>query len=350
MIAVGYFIETTVFVTTSLVVFAIAAFQVFYCWKLPHNENRVFTLHKATFYTILAVTPISLVTCIDHRGVYGIYPPLAILALAVLMMYPIEVGLLYWYKELMNIVQVSTLSHEKIQRFLKKINFGDKGVFALTAMYVLLSGILFTVSAINGKLWHWIFLIFYLDIFALLIFISSAFISRLLWLQYQSLKVNVTQSAALQGELIAKPSKESSVDSRITAGSRQAATGTKSVYQGNYSRKGQQYLKTAILTTTVAVMSLSFVLIMIASIDKLSTQNLTVQSEFSPDPQTYRVSEIAIALFLLAIVSSYSMWLPMTEPQKQVPEETAEEEEIKGGYFPLPKCCVQKIIKYLMSR
>jgi hypothetical protein len=198
-------------------------------------------------------------------------------------------------------------------------------------------------------------MIFYLDIIALSIFFSSAFISRLLWMQYQSLKLMLAQSAALQVEIFTSKSMTNfkETPNNITGGK---AAINQSLYQVNTSSRAQSYLKTSILTASLAIVALSYMLIMMGVLDRLlSHRNLTVQAEFQANPNVYQVNNdiagIATAFFLLEIVAVCNMWLPANPAKGQeVFEESSEDGEIKVGYFPLPKCCIQMLIRYLMSR
>jgi hypothetical protein len=199
MVDGGYTLETLFMQSLIISSAALAHYQIFYIWRLPHNRDRVKILQKTTLTTVVFDTTLGFVVCLDHRGAYRLFPPAMIGAIAIFLTYPMTPTILVWYKEFLDIVIASSRSYDKLQAYLQKFTIQYWHIGVISAIHIVLTIILMIMALVTDHVWQFVFMFVFYLIIALFICGIAFFLSFLIWQQYK--KLQAQEEKALEGKL-----------------------------------------------------------------------------------------------------------------------------------------------------
>jgi hypothetical protein len=323
MVSWGYIIESMVFEFVLGIEWLLAVFQIAYVWKLPHNQNRVKILQKVTLIAIVANNILGIVTCIDVRGVFRIFPNRLIFGIALFMTVPAFFAVLVWYKVFTNIA-VSGVASGCVQKTLLRFSISYHVTAFLMIVHILLVVGIMTYVSITRQLWILVFMFAYFDILAFGMWINSWVLCFIFWKQYRdtnlrtlasmgdftvSLTTDDTASKSFGRELGQSEDASQSISKSSMTSMR--------VYKTRAAKsKRRRKLKTVLMMFFTGLIAMFFSLSFIYFIQGASSMTFTLEAEFRPDLDNYEPNFDILTVFsayaILGIVGTYNVWLPST--------------------------------------
>jgi hypothetical protein len=355
MVSVEYVIETGVFGVSALCGILVTGLQIFYAWRLPHNNNKVQILHKITMIPVFVNSILALIMCIDLRGVYHIYPIELPGVVAIIMTYQGVIMGLVWYKETVELVYV-TNKINSLKRFISRLRIKMVHAWVLMSLHVAISIGFMVIAERTRQLWFFAIMSGYLMVMVLFISLSCFFLTSIIWRQFKSVNVkNRNLITAISGENFVEDEEEKikgstsairpedSVSHSLSTSmvsksptllpSLSASEGAGVKFSASTSashlttvigstEKRDRYLKISKITFAVGFVCACFVPVLVITTIHIATGSLTIESVLKADPDKYTfnsdIFSVYLAICSLGILAMSVMWLPIKPPRSIV--------------------------------
>jgi hypothetical protein len=338
MVAIGYIIETCLVQSGCLGLGVAVCIQMFYVWRLPHNEGKVRTLQKVTMSANLICFLLGAVTGIDHRSVYGIYSYFTPFALGVTMSIPITTTSLIWHKVTLNVVLAGSIGHPKVHRISSFFQIKNIHVLILSLLHIVLSINLLVITKRTDFMMLWSLVLGYFALLATFSTIVFSLMCFLMWKHYQYCKESET--ARMGAQLLADQIDEGAAqnfnlklsksigDLNAVGGDHQIAPAQAfkvSKDFGNEEAESEKLWSVVKKTGRAALVAFSVGIILIIATWQLADDNLRISQVMFADPANYRFNfklSIMIGLFVMVVIlghmNSRLDWRPPTSKMKNV--------------------------------
>jgi hypothetical protein len=324
-IAAGYYVETAVFAVISFGTLSASCFQLFYVWNLPHNKERVKTLQKAFIFPIVFNSFLHVVLSVDHRCVFGFYPPLLVVILFALVTVPAMVSMLFWYRTLVTVVDSASMSIAVIRKWNTVLTIKQGHIWFFFTLHCSVSIVLIVITARSNLMWYWAFMFGYFVLFSVVLLIHQSILVVLLWKQYSEMR-DLNQRLYFSGDkLIGEDHQNNRSTVESSASAKSISTKDQSIsssYATTQDLRIQRLLNLVKTFLRAAVCTLIAIAAELGALNHLASRpDFTIQDEVATDPQVYTVNwDMAILLTIFTTVrffGIFSVWLPVFPKQKR---------------------------------